>query len=220
MGDSPYNGFAAAWIWGDPSHTLGRVNGKIFSTPRLTLRRLPLWLVALGALFTLTCGEVTSYAFTEDAETFVRGSSSEEPLNGNLDFGGFEALNLPDDEQLTRYGVATNQINTIDVSSLVLEFAEGSEGDDLSFLTNVTFYAEAPGLEPVKIATRERFGVGERVVELTPEPADLKAHALTRAMRITNHFEGQRPPLHVTLKATLTLEVHVQLKEALCGGSQ
>ena len=175
-------------------------------------------LVVLSALATLTCGEVTSYSFTEDSEAFVRGTGSEEPLEGNLDFGGFEALNLPDDEQLTRYGVSTDQINTVNVRSLVLRFSEESAGKDLSFLSRVTFYAEAPGLGSVTIARGEVFGVGERSIAMVTESVDLKAHALTRAMRITNHFEGLRPPQHITLEATLTLEVNVQLQDAACGG--
>jgi hypothetical protein len=168
----------------------------------------------LLALLPFGCGvTVATRSVSESAQTRVKQAGTPEPLVGDLGFDELVELNLREHEALADENVGPGDVRKVHVSDLVLR-VERPDGADLAFIDRLEFYASAPGLPEVLVASQSGFVVGETEVAFDLEDVDLTDYVMSDALTISTQVSGQTPDQSTTVKIDFTIDVGVTPKGA------
>lgn len=110
-------------------------------------------------------------------------------------------------------GVGTEDITDAMMTSLRVEVLS-PESADLSFADRVEVFAEAPGMETVRIAYQDEFPAGEQVVEFQTDDVDLRDYVASRSVTIRAEISGDAPDETVEVEAIANLNVGVTVRGA------
>lgn len=166
---------------------------------------LLLWAGCQPGLLTITV--------EEEASATVPEASLLEDLLGDLGFSAFLEMNVMESQELQNQGVEPGDVANVYLTSFTLE-ATSPAGADLSFLSGLTVWVEAPDLARVQIASASAFPEGQPLVALDLEPVDLADYVVSESMTFSTEVEGHRPPDETTLTARFSLDVEVTAQGA------
>lgn len=174
-------------------------------TGRVPLRAayllLPLaWLACAGTLLRID--------IEESATTLVEKGTLLENLASDFGFDAFTALDITASETLANQGVQPGDIAEARMTVFTLSATSPAQAD-LSFLRELSFYVEAPGLPRARIATQSTFPAGTASIDMVLDDVDLTDYIVSEEMTITTEAEGNRPDDDTTLEATFVLNVGV-----------
>jgi hypothetical protein len=110
-------------------------------------------------------------------------------------------------------GVGGEDITEAVITSLRVEVLEPEAGD-LAFAERVEVFAEAPGLERVRVAWQDEFPAGEPIVEFETDDVNLRDYVASRSVTIRAEISGDAPDELVEVEAVANLNVGVTLKGA------
>ena len=167
--------------------------------------------------------ELLSISLQEEAQATVPAS---DPLTGELvelvgdvGFSGFTDMQISQSEVLQNQGVAPGDITTVFLTEFTVEVVEPQD-QDLSFLSSVSVYVEAEGLDKQLVALSDEFPEGASQVSFALETVDLAPYVVAEAMSLTTDVEGSLPAKEVTLNAIFALDVGVTQQGACRAISQ
>ena len=148
---------------------------------RAVLLALGVWMGCQGRLFTIR--------IDEEASTTVQPGTLLEEVLVDFGFGDFLDMNLLDSTELQNQGVEPGDVKEVRLDRFELEAVSG---DDLSFLSDLELYVEAPGLDRLLVAEAHDFE-GQTLVELDLADVDLTAYVVSESMTFTTDVTGRRP---------------------------
>ena len=167
-------------------------------------------------LFVLGCGALDSLLTVEISETsqvMVEQGTVLESLLGDLGFGEFVSMNLTESQELANQGVEPGDIESVTLTVMELEAIE-PDGSDLSFMESMVFYAEAPDVDKVQIASSPGFPEGEPLVAFTLEDVDLTPYVVSESMTLSTDVNAGRPEQDTLVEARFTLQVKATIQGA------
>jgi hypothetical protein len=108
-------------------------------------------------------------------------------------------------------GVGGEDITDARVTSLRVEVIEPDLGD-LAFAERVEVFAEAPGMDRVRVAYQDEFPVGESVIEFETDDVNLRDYVASRTVTIRAEVTGEAPDELVEVEAIANLNVGVTMR--------
>ena len=167
-------------------------------------------------------GQIASIELSESAEATIEGQSTLGGLTdlvGALGFDGFAEMDISQSQALVNQGVQPGDIETAVVTSFTLSVIDPDD-NDLSFISSLEIWVDAPDLEPVMVASQVDFPEGESVVEFELEDIDLVDYVVSDSMSITTEATGSVPSDTVTIQADATFEIGITAQGACNAISQ
>ena len=164
-----------------------------------------LWIGCDGSLITIPV--------EQRAETTVAAGTILEDLLGDMGFSDFLAMDIVQSEELQNQGVAPGDVQDVRLVALSLE-AKSPGGSDLSFLSSVEFWVEAPDLPRARVASAIAFPEGQAHVAFTIDDLDLTDYATSQSMTLTTEVTGHRPDEDTLVEAVIELDVGVTAQGA------
>ncbi len=143
-----------------------------------------------------------------ETTTTVEAGTVLENLIGEVGFGDFLNMDVTSSQELQNQGVAPGDINAVSLTYFRLTAAE-PDGADLSFLESLEFYAEAPDLPRVLVASASDFPAGQATVDLDVADVDLTDYVVSQSMTLSTEVEGRRPDDATDIFAELNLSIAV-----------
>lgn len=160
---------------------------------------------ALVPLLALACtAGLVVVRVDHEASTVVEGAGVLGELLTTLELGGLDDLSLSVEQELANQGIAPGDITEARLVELVLSTPDG---EDLSFLTSVSFAISAPDLDTVRIAYGDEFPAGQTSVTLSLDDVDLAPYLVAESMSIGTEAEGELPEDDTTIEADIALDV-------------
>lgn len=170
------------------------------------------WGAAVVAV--LACqGELLRIDVPQESETTIPKATLVETLLGDLGFGDFVDMDITASQELQNQGVQPGDIVDVRLTAFSLTVTSPSSGD-LSFVTSLEVYVEAPGLPRVLLASGSDFPAGQARVDLDLEDVDLTDYAVSQSMTIELEAEGSRPEDDTRVLAATNLSVGVTAQGA------
>ena len=157
------------------------------------------------------CASLLTIEISESAEVMVEKGTVLESLLGDLGFGDFVSMDLTESQALANQGVGPGDIERVTLTLLELEAVE-PDGADLSFFESMTFYASAPDLAQVKIASAESFPEGTALVSFSLEDVNLTDYVVSESMSLTTEVTAARPEVDTLIEARFTVEVQATVQ--------
>ena len=171
----------------------------------------------------LACqGQLVVIELSESAEATIEGQSTLGGLTelvGALGFDGFTEMDISQSQDLVNQGVQPGDIETAYIASFSLSAVDPSDAD-LSFISSLEIWVEAPDLERVLVASQVEFPEGVSVVEFELEDVNLVDYVVSDSMKITTDATGTVPAETITIKADATFEIGVTAQGACNALSQ
>jgi hypothetical protein len=175
----------------------------------------------IGIVLTaLACGNLDNITVTKSASSTVQGTGALGGLGSSLGFDGFNNIDVSDDESFKNQGYSRNEIDSVKLKELTLDITAPPSGVDFTFIKSIKFYASSPNLAKVLIASGGPFTAGARSVGLDVEDQELVDYATADSMTVTSEVNGTAPSQDTTVKATLKLDVDVNIKGVICDGGK
>jgi hypothetical protein len=173
------------------------------------MKSFPFWRRIAGAVAVAalcTCGTVDKIEVGTGASAQIAKATLLEELLGVVDFSEFDEIDFSKD--IANQGVNEDQIDSVKLSSFVVE-ADG--GATLDFIESVEFYAEAPDLPRILVASSAGFQ-GETTVELDlEEDVELKPYVVAPYMTLAAEVKGKRPEEDTVVTAEVKLAVDITI---------
>ena len=170
--------------------------------------RRHLFVMGIAALWAACQAQLFTIHVEESAETLVEQGTLLEDLVGELGFSDFLEMDLTQSTELQNQGVEPGDIQEVRFELLELEALE-PEGADLSFLSAMDVYVEAPGLDAVLIASQDAFPEGQALVPFDLEDVDLTDYVVSQSMTIRTEVTGHRPDEDTLVEARFDVAVGV-----------
>lgn len=160
----------------------------------------------------VACAPVVSFQVDFEGEAVVEGA----PLGSVLDafpaFGGFVAFDVSSDQEFQNNDARKHQVTKTTLEAFEV-WVKAPEDASLDFIEHIAVFADAPGLDRVRIAeasvpqgaTRVRFTVDD--VELAPY---VRADTIT----LSTEVEGRQPGRDTTLGAAAVFSVEADLSRS------
>ena len=167
-------------------------------------------------------GKIATIELSESAEATIEGQSTLGGLTdlvGALGFEGFTDMDISQSQDLVNQGVEPGDIETAVVTSFRLAVLEPTDGD-LSFISSLEIWVEAPDLEPVLVASQTDFPVGSSEILFNLEDVELVDYVVSDSMRITTEATGSVPSETTKIEASATFEIGVTAQGACNALSQ
>lgn len=167
-------------------------------------------------------GQVVSIELSESAEATIEGQSTLggiTDLVGALGFDAFTEMDISQSQELVNQGVQPGDIETAYVTAFSLSAIDPSDAD-LSFISSLEIWVEAPDLEPILVASQVDFPEGVSVVDFVLEDVNLVDYVVSDSMQITTEATGSIPDETITIKADATFEIGVTAQGACNAISQ
>ena len=164
------------------------------------------WMMGCGAIDSLLTIEIA-----ESSQVTVEQGTVLEDLLGDLGFGDFVSMDLTQSQELTNQGVEPGDISRVTLTLLELEALEPA-GADLNFFEKMTFFAEAPDIEQVRIADAPEFPVGESVVVFNRDDVDLTPYVVSESMTLSTDVTASRPEQDTLIEARFVIEVQATIQ--------
>ncbi len=152
----------------------------------------------------------------DEATTRVPAGTIVETLLGDFGFGEFVAMDITTSAELQNQGVEPGDIRDVRLELLELE-ATAPDGADLSFLTSLDVFVEAPDLPRVRVAFADTFPVGQPLVVFELEDVDLTPYVVSTEMTFDTEAMGSRPEEATDVTARFDVAVGVT-GQGLTGG--
>ena len=163
---------------------------------------------AAAALALAGCGSLLSFDVHQTATADIPAGG---PLSGALGgFAGFNSLSFNQSSEFRNNNTSKDHISECRLKQLTLKVVNPT-GADLSFLTKVEFFVQAPNLASRRIASGTSFPKGVASVDLIADNVDLAPYAKSDSFSITTSATGTSPSQNTTLQADLTLNVHASI---------
>ncbi|MBS2022488.1 MAG: hypothetical protein JST92_08765 [Deltaproteobacteria bacterium] len=173
-------------------------------------RYVRLTLLATLCLGATACGDLVRFDTDASGQTTVQG----DPLGGLItlpsQFSGLGNINLSSNSNFRNNNTDKDHIDTCRFSHFGLKVVSPS-GQDLSFLSQVSFSITAPNLPKVRVAHLESFPTGATSVDLTLDDVDIAAYAKSDTFSITTDATGHAPKQNTTVEADLTLHIEASI---------
>ena len=170
--------------------------------------------VLFSALLWAGCqGGLLTISVDEEASTEVPAGTLLESLLGDIGFGAFLDMDVMASEELQNQGVQPGDVVEVFLTSFDLETTSPA-GADLSFLSEMHVWVEAPDLDRVEIAHTGTFPEGQGSVSLDLEGVDLADYVVSQSMTITTEVMGHRPEQDTTVTGRFSLDVGVTAQGA------
>lgn len=166
-------------------------------------------------LATLACS-VDNIKVTESGSSTIEGNS-ELAVLPDLGFSSLQSIDISNNETFKSEGADVDDIDSAKLDSLTITITSPTSGQDLTFIESVKFYASTPDTTKVLIAQGGPFEAGLTEVGLDVEDVELKQYAAAKTLQITTEVTGHAPENTTTIKATVVLDVDVNVGNALCG---
>ncbi len=87
-------------------------------------------------------------------------------------------------------------------------------GADLSFADSIELFAEAPGLERVRVAHRDGFPPGTRTINFDLDEVDLAAYVAASEVTLVALVNGEAPADDVDVSAAADIDIGVTVRGA------
>jgi hypothetical protein len=168
-------------------------------------------LLGLAALALCGC-QLNSFHSTLVGETTEPGVESGAPLTSLPAFGSFSDLDFAENQDFVQNGVKPSEINSAKVTSLTLEIVSPAD-QGFSFLDEVSFYAHA-GDTLALIAEKHdipSLGLTGRTLSLDVTGVDLTPFITGSSVALEVRGSGRAPPQDTQLRATVDLELRVNV---------
>lgn len=131
-------------------------------------------------------------------------------LGGLPGFSTFGNFDFSQSSEFKNQNTNKSHISECHVTKLSLKVIDPM-GNDLSFLTKLDFFIEAPNLPQKHIAGSSTFPKGQASVDLTLDNVDIAAYAKSDSFSITTQGSGQSPQVDTTLQADIRLNIHASV---------
>ena len=160
-------------------------------------------------LLALCCGCSSLLSFDVDSSgtTTISGGGL---LAGLPSFTGFNNLSFSQSQQFANNNTNKDHISEARLTRLTLKVTSPT-GADLSFLTKIDFFIEAPGQARVHIAGISPLPAGQSSVDLTLDDRDIASYAKADSFSITTSVTGHSPTSDTTVEADLRLNIHASV---------
>ena len=170
-------------------------------------RRFPIALALVGVL---ACQARLFKITVEDQSTSVVPGATplSQLLPGELGFDEFLDMDITESQELANQGVEDGDIKDVALVDFVLR-AVGPPDADLSFLSRLEVFVEAPGVPRALIASNREFPPGVKEVAFELETLDLTPYVISESMTFTVDATGELPPDETTILASYAVEVGV-----------
>lgn len=122
---------------------------------------------------------------------------------------GLASFDVAGSREFAKHGAEPDDIDSVKLTSLLVT-VEGPSGATLDFVDRVEFFASAPGLPTVKIATMD-VAPGATTTRARVVDAELKDHATARSMTLSSRILGRQPREDTTVRVDAVLRVDVAL---------
>lgn len=177
-------------------------------------------ILALSAIFTsMTCGDLDEFTLNKTATTRVQGSATDS-LPGDLGFEGLVDFDLAGEDVLNNANVTREEIDSVYLRQITLTIPDDSPGRTFDFLDTLEFFAEAQGLERVRIAGGRDFAPGMTVIGLDVADVNLADYAAAPSLTISSESAGRPPEEDTDIRAELELDIDVNVAELICSGAR
>ena len=169
---------------------------------------------------TLTCSGADNLEVGSSGRAVIPAGSVIEQLLGDLEFAGFDSIEISQSEEFRNQGYTEDQIDSVRVVSMTLTIA-APDGGTFEFLDSIAFTVEAAGLPPLEIARLDPVPADASVLELEVDSdAELRPYAVADVMTVTSTAVGRRPGDDTTVDAELLLDVDVNVSGAACSAAR
>ena len=165
-------------------------------------------------LATLACS-LDNIKVTESDSTTIDGGG-QLALLPDLGFSNFQNIDVSDNATFKSKGADVNDIDSAKIHTLTLDITSPTSGQDFTFIQSIKFYASTPDLPKTLIAQGGPFQAGLTEVGLDVEDVELKPFVASKTLQITSEVNGHPPANTTTIKATVVLDVDVNVGHALC----
>lgn len=186
------------------------------------LSSVTFWSRTAVVLLLACSGQIASINLSESAEATIEGQSTLggiTELVGGLGFSGFTEMDISQSSELKNQGVQQGDIETAMVTRFTLEVVDPSDAD-LSFISSLEIWVDAPDLDPVMVASQTDFPSGVASVDFVLEDVDLADYVVSDSMSIMTEASGSVPSDKVTIKATADFEIGVTAQGACNAAKQ
>ena len=164
--------------------------------------------LAVALMATLGC-EVADFDVERNGTaTIPRGITGEDLQLMRLDDMEIVLTEIED-----THGIAREDLSDAEITSFTLTVLE-PDGTDLSFATSIEVFAEAEGLERVRIAHQTEFPSGEDVIDLETDDVDLRDYVAAPSVTLVARIDGVTPPADVQVEAAAELHLGATLRGA------
>lgn len=178
------------------------------------MRRLWHSLVLAGLVLCATCSDVDNVVVEADGRAQIPEGGVLEELLGDLDFAGFDDIDITQAQEFENQGYTEDQIDSVRLETVTLTVSTPA-GGNFDFLDSIAFFVEAEGEERVEIARLDPVPMGESVVELEVDGSvELRPYVVADAMTVTTEASGTRPEDDTTVDAHLSFDVDVNVSGA------
>ena len=165
-------------------------------------------ILAVALVATLGC-EVA------DFEVERRGTATIPRSHGGEDL---EVMRLDDMEIVLAeledtQGVAREDLSQAEILAFTLTVRKPA-GADLSFASRIEVFAEAEGLERIRIAHQDVFPEGEQVVDLETDDVDLRDYVAAPSVTLVARIDGVSPLADVRVEASAELILGATMRGA------
>lgn len=170
-------------------------------------------------LATLACS-LDHIKVAESGSATLQGSPELAALPASTFSGTFSSLtniDITSNATFKSKNADINDIKSAKIYSLTLQITAPSSGQDFTFIDDVKFYASTPEIQKTLIAQGGPFTAGLTEVGLDVGDVDLKPFLASKAFSITNDVTGRSPTQATTIKASVVLDVEVNVKHLVCG---
>lgn len=170
-------------------------------------RRLP---ILVGLVGVLACqAKLFKISVADESNSVVPGETLfTELLPDDLGFDDFLDMDITESQELANQGVEDGDIKDVALVDFLLRAVDPADAD-LSFLSRLEVFVEAPGVPRARIASQTEFPEGVREVAFELEAVDLTPYVVSESMTFTVDATGQLPPEDTTIVAAYEVEVGV-----------
>jgi hypothetical protein len=166
--------------------------------------------IALALVAVLACqAKLFKISIADQSTSQVPGATLfTDLLPDAFGFDDFLDMDLTESEELANQGVEDGDIKDVALVDFVLR-ATQPQGADLSFLSSLAVYVEAPGVPRALIASQQDFPPGVSEIAFDLETVDLTPFVISESMTFTVDATGQLPEDATTIVASYEVEVGV-----------
>lgn len=171
------------------------------------MRRLA---AAAAALSLCSCSSLLSFDIDSSGTSTIPKGSGGGILGGLPGFSNFGKFDFSNSSEFKNQNTNKSHISECHVTRLTLKVTNPA-GNDLSFISKLDFFIEAPNLEKKHIAGSASFPKGQSTVDLTLDNLDIAAYAKSDSFSITTTGQGTSPQVDTTIQADIRLNIHASV---------
>lgn len=163
-------------------------------------------LVAVALLLSFACEAA-------DFQMRRRGTATIPNDGGEVEMMRLDDLELEIAELQSDRDIHRDDITDASLTKVRLEVLSPA-GADLAFADSIELFAEAPGLERVRVAHRDAFPPGTRDVDLELDDIDLADYVAASEVTLIAVVDGEAPGQDVEVRAWADIDVGVTVRGA------